>query len=51
MVSMNAIARFSIIPIGVGVSQSEDVTTRGRVLVKIGQHDELHADGTNPESE
>ena len=48
---MNAIAEFTIIPIGVGVSLSEYVAACERVLAKTGLHYELHANGTNLEGE
>ena len=48
---MKAIAEFTIIPIGVGVSLSEYVAACERVLAETGLHYELHANGTNIEGE
>ena len=48
---MKAIAEFTIIPIGVGVSLSKYVAACERVLQKSGLHYELHANGTNVEGE
>jgi len=48
---MNAIAEFTIIPIGVGVSLSEYVAACEKVLETTGLHYELHANGTNIEGE
>ena len=48
---MKAIAEFTIIPIGVGVSLSEYVAACERVLAETGLHYELHANGTNLEGE
>lgn len=48
---MNAIADFTIIPIGVGVSLSKYVAACERVLDKTNLHYELHANGTNLEGE
>ena len=46
---MNAIAEFTIIPIGVGVSLSKYVAACEQVLEKSGLSYELHANGTNLE--
>lgn len=46
---MNAIAEFTIIPIGVGVSLSKYVAVCERVLEETGLSYELHANGTNLE--
>jgi uncharacterized protein (TIGR00106 family) len=46
---MNAIADFTIIPIGVGVSLSKYVAACERVLEQTSLHYELHANGTNLE--
>ena len=51
MISMEAIAEFTIIPIGVGVSLSKYVAACERVLEKTGLHYEMHANGTNLEGE
>lgn len=48
---MKAIAEFTIIPIGVGVSLSKYVAACEKVLEKTGLHFELHANGTNLEGE
>ena len=48
---MNAIAEFTIIPIGAGVSLSKYVAACERVLEKTGLHYELHANGTNLEGD
>jgi uncharacterized protein (TIGR00106 family) len=48
---MKAIAEFTVIPIGVGVSLSEYVAACERVLAKTGLNYELHANGTNLEGE
>ena len=48
---MKAIAEFTIIPIGVGVSLSKYVAVCEKVLEKTGLHFELHANGTNLEGE
>jgi uncharacterized protein (TIGR00106 family) len=48
---MNAIAEFTIIPIGVGVSLSKYVAACEQVLDKSGLSYELHANGTNLEGE
>jgi len=48
---MKAIAEFTIIPIGVGVSLSEYVAACEKVLETTGLHYELHANGTNIEGE
>jgi len=48
---MNAIAEFTIIPIGTGVSLAEYVAACQRVLEKTGLSYELHANGTNLEGE
>ncbi|MGB7874083.1 MAG: MTH1187 family thiamine-binding protein [Anaerolineales bacterium] len=46
---MNAIAEFTIIPIGVGVSLSKYVTVCEKILEESGLSYELHANGTNLE--
>jgi uncharacterized protein (TIGR00106 family) len=48
---MNAIAEFTIIPIGVGVSLSKYVAVCEKVLLTSGLSYELHANGTNLEGE
>lgn len=48
---MKAIAEFTIIPIGVGVSLSKYVAACEQVLEKSGLSYELHANGTNLEGE
>ena len=48
---MNAIAEFTIIPIGVGVSLSKYVAACEQVLEGSGLSYELHANGTNLEGE
>lgn len=48
---MKAIAEFTIIPIGVGVSLSKYVAACENVLEKSGLTYELHANGTNLEGE
>ena len=48
---MKAIAEFTVIPIGVGVSLSKYVAACERVLSGTGLHYELHANGTNLEGE
>jgi len=48
---MNAIAEFTIIPIGVGVSLSEYVAVCEQILEASGLSYELHANGTNLEGE
>jgi uncharacterized protein (TIGR00106 family) len=48
---MNAIAEFTIIPIGVGVSLSKYVAACEQVLEASGLSYELHANGTNLEGE
>jgi uncharacterized protein (TIGR00106 family) len=48
---MNAIAEFTIIPIGVGVSLSKYVAVCERILEESGLSYELHANGTNLEGE
>ena len=48
---MNAIAEFTIIPIGVGVSLSKYVAACEKVLEETNLHYELHANGTNLEGE
>lgn len=48
---MNAIAEFTIIPIGVGVSLSKYVAACEQVLEESGLSYELHANGTNLEGE
>jgi uncharacterized protein (TIGR00106 family) len=48
---MKAIAEFTIIPIGVGVSLSKYVAACEKVLAGTGLTYELHANGTNLEGE
>jgi len=48
---MNAIAEFTIIPIGVGVSLSKYVAVCEQILEDSGLSYELHANGTNLEGE
>lgn len=48
---MNAIAEFTVIPIGAGVSLSEYVAACQRVLEKTNLSFEMHANGTNLEGE
>jgi len=48
---MKAIAEFTIIPIGVGVSLSKYVAACAKVLDSTGLNYELHANGTNLEGE
>jgi uncharacterized protein (TIGR00106 family) len=48
---MNAIAEFTIIPIGVGVSLSKYVAACEGVMEESGLSYELHANGTNLEGE
>jgi len=48
---MNAIAEFTLIPIGVGVSLSKYVAVCEQVLEESGLSYELHANGTNLEGE
>jgi uncharacterized protein (TIGR00106 family) len=48
---MNAIAEFTIIPIGVGVSLSKYVAVCEQILEESGLSYELHANGTNLEGE
>ena len=48
---MNAIAEFTIIPIGTGVSLAEYVAACQLVLEKTGLSYEMHANGTNLEGE
>ena len=48
---MNAIAEFTIIPIGVGVSLSKYVAVCEQILEKTDLSFELHANGTNLEGE
>jgi uncharacterized protein (TIGR00106 family) len=48
---MKAIAEFTVIPIGVGVSLSEYVAACEHILAGTGLHYELHANGTNLEGE
>jgi uncharacterized protein (TIGR00106 family) len=48
---MNAIAEFTIIPIGVGVSLSKYVAVCEQILAESGLSYELHANGTNLEGE
>jgi len=46
---MNAIAEFTLIPIGVGVSLSKYVAVCEQILEESGLSYELHANGTNLE--
>lgn len=48
---MKAIAEFTVVPIGVGVSLSKYVAACERVLENSGLRYELHANGTNLEGE
>ena len=48
---MNAIAEFTIIPIGVGLSLSKYVAACEEILAESGLSYELHANGTNLEGE
>ena len=48
---MNAIAEFTIIPIGVGVSVRKEVMRAHRILQESGLQVQLHAYGTNVEGE
>ena len=48
---MNAIAEFTIIPIGVGVSLSKYVAVCEKILEASGLSYELHTNGTNLEGE
>ena len=48
---MNAIAEFTIIPIGVGLSLSKYVAVCEQILEETGLSYELHANGTNLEGE
>ena len=48
---MNAIAEFTIIPIGVGLSLSKYVAACEEILEESGLSYELHANGTNLEGE
>ena len=48
---MNAIAEFTIIPIGVGISLSKYVAVCEQILEESGLSFELHANGTNLEGE
>jgi uncharacterized protein (TIGR00106 family) len=48
---MNAIAEFTIIPIGAGVSLSKYVAVCEQILEESGLSYELHANGTNLEGE
>jgi len=48
---MNAIAEFTIIPIGVGLSLSKYVAVCEQILEESGLSYELHANGTNVEGE
>lgn len=48
---MNAIAEFTIIPIGVGVSLSKYVAVCEQILEGTGLSYDLHANGTNLEGE
>lgn len=46
---MNAIAEFSVVPLGVGVSLSRYVAECERILTERGIEHQLHANGTNIE--
>lgn len=48
---MNAIAEFTIIPIGVGLSLSKYVAVCEKILAETDLSYELHANGTNLEGE
>lgn len=48
---MNAIAEFTIIPIGVGVSLSKYIAACEKILEETNLSYELHANGTNLEGE
>ena len=48
---MNAIAEFTIIPIGVGISLSKYVAICEKILEETSLSFELHANGTNLEGE
>jgi uncharacterized protein (TIGR00106 family) len=48
---MNAIAQFTLIPIGTGISLSGFVAACERVLAETGLTYEVHANGTNLEGE
>jgi uncharacterized protein (TIGR00106 family) len=48
---MNAIAEFTIIPIGMGVSLSKYVAVCEQILEETGLSYEMHANGTNLEGE
>ena len=48
---MKAIADFTIVPLGVGVSLSRYVAACEQVLEEAGLKHELHANGTNVEGE
>ena len=48
---MNAIAEFTIIPIGVGISLSKYVAVCEQILEESSLSYELHANGTNLEGE
>jgi uncharacterized protein (TIGR00106 family) len=48
---MNAIAEFTLVPIGVGISLSKYVAACEQVLEASGLSYELHANGTNLEGE
>ena len=48
---MKAIAEFTLIPLGVGVSLSKYVAICEQILVETGLSYELHANGTNLEGE
>ncbi len=48
---MNAIAEFTLIPIGVGVSLSKYVAVCEQILEESGLSYELHANGTNLEGD
>ena len=49
--NMHAIAEFTIVPIGVGVSLSKYVAACEQILEQSGLSYELHANGTNLEGE
>lgn len=49
--SMNAIAEFTIIPIGVGLSLSKYIATCEEILEETNLNYQLHANGTNLEGD
>jgi uncharacterized protein (TIGR00106 family) len=48
---MHAIAEFTLVPLGAGLSLSPYVAEVERILAEAGVHHELHANGTNLEGE